>query len=94
MNVKKILKVVKNVFCTIFTVIGIVASTLFAQQIINKKCKKDDRENNEDIEHEIQNTDAADIVDTSPNQDTISSTIEQQQQELRQRIRDRLKKNV
>lgn len=91
MKMKKILKVIKNVICSIFTCISVFVTGIFIKEIINNDS---DKKNSEELKDEIKNTSAADVINDSPNKDNISATIEQQQQELRERVRERLRKKL
>lgn len=48
----------------------------------------------EKTKHELEKKSAADIIADSDNLDVISSNIEKEQQELRERVRNRLKKDL
>lgn len=91
-TIKKILKTIGAVIATIF--FGITAIFLFD----NHKNKKEEINNaekaREDKKNELEEKTADDIAADSPNPDTISTNIEREQEELRQRIRDRFKKNI
>ena len=89
---KKIWNVLKYILATVF--FGITAIFL----LNNKKNKEDEKEKaekaKEEKKNELEKKSADDIAADSPNPDTISSNIEHEQEEFRQRVRDRLKKNV
>ena len=89
---KKILKTIGCIFATIF--FGITAIFLFD----NHKNKKEEIDNaekaREEKKDELEKKSADDIAADSPNADTISTNIEREQEELRQRLRDRFNKNI
>ena len=91
-TLKKILKTIGTVLATIF--FGITAIFLFR----NNKNKKEEtnkaEQAREDKKNELEEKSPDDIAADSPNPDTISANIEREQEELRQRIRDRLNKNI
>lgn len=90
--IKKILKTIGAILATIF--FGVVAIFL----VKDKKNKEDEKSKaekaREDKRDELEKKSADDIAADSPNPDTISTNIEREQEELRKRIRDRLKKNI
>ena len=89
---KKIWIVLKYILATIF--FGIAAIFLFNEKN-NKKDEKEKAEKaKEDKKNELEKKSADDIAADSPNPDTISTNIEREQEELRERIRDRLNKNI
>ena len=87
---KKIGKVFLTILGTVF--FGFTASLIIAHD--KKEQKKDEKEQAEKIKEETKNElekkDAADIVADSPNQSTISTTISNEQADLRKRIKSRL----
>ena len=89
---EKILKTIGTVLATIF--FGITTIFLFR----NNKNKKEEtnkaEQAREDKKNELEEKSPDDIAADSPNPDTISANIEREQEELRQRIRDRLNKNI
>ena len=89
---KKILKTIGAIIATIF--FGVTAIFLFH----NDRTKKDETNNaekaKEDKKHELEEKSPDDIAADSPNPDTISTNIEREQEELRQRLRDRFNKNI
>ena len=95
---EKIKKTLKSIWTVIEYIVlaaffGIAAIFLFRKP-------KDRKENDiaekarEDKKNELEEKTPDDIAADSPNPDTISANIEREQEELRQRIRDRLKKNI
>ncbi len=48
----------------------------------------------QEIENEIKKTDAHDILDSSPNSNTISTSINNERKDFRERVRHRLNQNV
>ena len=94
-KIKKILSFIwtgiKYIAVTVF--FGIAAVFLFKKK--NNKDEKNEAEKaREDKKNELEEKTPDDIAADSPNPDTISANIEREQEELRQRIRDRLKKNI
>lgn len=90
---KKIWTIIKKIICGI----GFFLTTVFAVLFVKDKYKYDKRTEEEiknDKENEIKKTDAADLVADSPNQDDIQQSIEQQKEDFRKRIRDRLKQKI
>ena len=94
-KIKKILNFIwtgiKYIVVTVF--FGIVAVFLFRKKE-NKDEINEAEKAREDKKNELEEKSADDIAADSPNPDTISANIEREQEELRQRIRDRLKKNI
>lgn len=87
---KKIGEFLAAIFGTIF--FGFTASYLTSKdkqtkEVIENKAN----EIKEETKDEIEKTDAADIVADSPNQSAISTTIDNEKSDLRERIRNRLK---
>lgn len=72
---------------------GVAAIFLF-KKTNDKNNKTDAKKAREDKKNELEEKSPDDIAADSPNSDTISTNIEQEQEELRQRIRDRLNKNI
>ena len=92
---KKILKTIWTgiKYIAVTVCFGIAAIFLFRKT--NKKDELDKAEKaREDKKNELEEKSPDDIAADSPNPDTISSNIEREQEELRQRIRDRLNKNI
>ena len=91
-KIKKILKTIGTILATIF--FGVVAIFL----VKDKKNKEDEKSKaekaREDKRDELEKKSADDIAADSPNPDTISTNIEREQEELRERIRNRLRKNI
>ncbi len=91
-KLKQILKTIGTIIATVF--FGVTAIFLF-----NKNKNKTNEINNaekakEDKKDELEKKSADDIAADSPNSDTISTNIEREQEELRQRLRDRLNRNI
>ena len=84
-------QILTNIVTTIITVfLGIAAFFLFKEQ----KEKKDAETVKKETQDELEEMSADDIADNSPNADVISANIEHEQEALRQRLRDRFKKNI
>ena len=95
MLMEKLKKLLKTIGCVIATIFfGITAIFLFR----NDKTKKDETEKaeqaKEEKKNELEKKTADDIAADSPNPDTISTNIEREQEELRQRLRNRFNKNI
>ncbi|MBQ3642447.1 MAG: hypothetical protein IJL70_00515 [Treponema sp.] len=79
-------------------IVGFIAgamAALFLFFMLNSKSKKKSAEEIEkEKKDELEKKSADDIAADSPNPDTISTNIEREQEELRERIRDRLEKNI
>ena len=91
-TLKKILKTIGTIIATIF--FGITAIFVFKNHKETKNEKNEAEKAREDKRDELEKKSADDIAADSPNPDTISTNIEREQEELRKRIRDRLKKNI
>ena len=91
-KIKKILKTIGTILATIF--FGVVAIFL----VKDKKNKEDEKRKaekaREDKRDELEKKSADDIAADSPNPDIISTNIEREQEELRERVRNRLRKNI
>lgn len=91
-TLKKILKTIGYILATIF--FGVTAIFLFRDD----KNKKDENEKaekaKEETKNELEKKSADDIAADSPNADTISANIEQEQKEFRERVRNRLNKDI
>ena len=84
-------QILTNVVTAIITIVfGITAISLFKE----KKGKNDAEIVKKESKDELEKMSADDIAADSPNPDTISGNVEQEQEELRQRLRDRFKKNI
>ena len=94
-TIKKILKAIWTgiKFVAVTISFGIAAIFLFKKNE-NKDEIEEAEKAREDKKNELEEKSADDIAADSPNPDTISTNIEREQEELRQRIRDRLKKNI
>ena len=91
-KLKKILKTIGAVIATIF--FGITALFVFKYHKETKDETNKAEKAKEDKKHELEEKSPDDIAADSPNPDTISTNIEREQEELRQRLRDRFKKNI
>lgn len=91
-TLKKILKTIGTVIATIF--FGITAIFLFDKHKDKKEEIQKAEKAKEEKKNELEEKTADDIAADSPNPDTISANIEREQEEFRQRIRDRLNKNI
>ena len=82
----------KYILATVF--FGISAIFLLK----NKKNEEDEKQQaekaREEKKNELEEKTADDIAADSPNPDTISANIKHEQNELRERIRNRLNKNI
>ena len=94
---------IKTFFKNVWTVIKYIAVALFfgvaaTFLLRDKKPAKNEKDAaekaKEEKKDELEKKTADDIAADSPNPDTISTNIEREQEELRQRIRDRLNKNI
>ena len=91
-TLKKILKTIGCVIATIF--FGITAIFLFRDNQ-NKKNETEKAEKaKEEKRNELEKKSADDIAADSPNADTISANIEHEQKEFRERVRNRLNKDI
>ena len=91
-TLKKILKTIGAVIATTF--FGITAIFLFDKHKDKKEETEKAEKAKEEKKDELEKKSADDIAADSPNPDTISTNIEREQEELRERIRDRLNKNI
>ena len=91
-KLKKILKTIGSILATIF--FGITAIFLFKNHTETKNEKDEAETAREDKRNELEKKSADDIAADSPNPDTISTNIEREQEEFRERVRNRLNKNV
>ena len=91
-TLKKILKTIGAIIATIF--LGITAIFLFDKHKDKKEETDKAEKAKEEKKNELEEKSADDIAADSPNPDTISANIEREQEEFRQRIRDRLNKNI
>lgn len=90
-KLKTILKKIGNFLIGFFA--GVLAFFIFFFSVSKKKNSDADKVR-ENKENEIKEMAASDVISNSPNPDTISASIKQEQDKLRQRIRDKLSKNV
>ena len=89
----KIWHVIQIIVITLF--FGVAAIFLFRKDKDLEKKETDAAEKaKEDKKNELEKKSAYDIAADSPNPDTISTNIEREQEELRERIRNRLNKNI
>lgn len=91
-KLKKILKTIGAVIATIF--FGITAIFVFKDHKETKNEKDEAEKAREGKRNELEKKSADDIAADSPNSDTISANIEREQEEFRERVRNRLNKNV
>lgn len=91
-TLKKILKTIVTIIATIF--FGVTAIFMFDKHKDKKEELNNAEKAKEDKKNELEEKTPDDIVADSPNPDTISANIEREQEEFRQRIRDRLNKNI
>ena len=92
---EKIKKLLKTIGYIIVTVLLTIVAVFFVIKHKNTKDAKNKAEKaREDKQHELEEKTADDIAANSPNPDTISANIEREREALRQRIRDRLNKNI
>lgn len=89
-KLKKILIAIGTIIISFFA--GILSISLLRDD--SEKIQENAEKIKEEKKHELEKKSAADIAHDSPNHDTISTNIEKEQQELRKRLRDRLKQNV
>ena len=90
--IKKILSYIGTAIATVFL---FMTGLFILQNNKNKKTETQKAEKaREDKKNELETKSADSIASDSPNPDIISANIEQEQQELRERIRNRLNKNV
>ena len=94
---------IKTFFKNVWTVIKYIAVALFFGVaaiflLRDKKPAKNEKDAaekaKEEKKDELEKKSADDIAADSPNPDTISTNIEREQEELRERIRNRLNKNI
>jgi len=85
---KKFFEVLYSIIKGIFVLVGSIFFVSVIKDDINAK------ESSEEKENELKEKDASDIVADSPNQSVISESINSKQEELRQRIRARLHKDL
>ena len=91
-KIKNILNIIVSVLGTLF--FGFTAIFLFR----NNKNKKEEinkaEQVKEDKKNELEKKSPDDIVADSPNPDVVSANIEREQEEFRERVRNRLNKNI
>lgn len=94
-TLKKILKSIWTgiKYIAVTVCFGMAAIFLFRKN--DKKNELDEAEKaREDKKNELEKKTADDIAADSPNPDTISTNIEREQEELRQRLRNRFNKKL
>jgi len=91
MEIKKILKKIGSIIVTVFLTILAIFIVFYKT---TKKDNADAEKAKEDKRNELEEKTPDDIAANSPNPDTISTNIKREQEELRQRLRDRFKKNI
>jgi len=91
-TLKKILKTIGTIIASIF--LGIAAFFVCKDHLNTKDEKNEAEKAKEEKRNELEKKSADDIAADSPNPDTISSNIEREQEELRERVRNRLNKNI
>ena len=95
-KIKEILNKTWNILKYILVTIFFGIATIFLFN--NKKNSDNEKEKaekaKEEKKDELEKKSADDIAADSPNPDTISTNIEREQEELRERIRNRLNKNI
>ena len=89
---KKIGKGFLYVLGTLF--FGLTSIFLFDKHKNEKYEKELAEKKKEETKNELEKKSADDIASDSPNPDIISSNIEREQQEFRERVRNRLNKNI
>ena len=91
-TLKKILSYIGSAIATVFL---FMTGLWLIQNNKNKKTEKDNAEQaREEKKNELEEKSPDDIAADSPNADVISTNIEREQQELRERVRNRLNKNI
>jgi hypothetical protein len=96
MKIKEILKKIGIGFLYVLGTLffGLTSCFLFDKRK-NKKYEEElAKKAMEEKKNELEKKTADDIAADSPNADIISSNIEQEQQEFRERVRNRLNKNL
>lgn len=93
MNKEKIKKIIVAILLFIPSLLSAIYYVLFKQaKVENGKLKAESKK--EDIENEIKETNAADLVAESSNSETISTNIEREKEQFRERVRNRLKQKL
>lgn len=90
---KKLWEILKKMFCFIV----FLFASFFTVKLVKNKNKENEKKENEikeDVKNEIKKTNAADLVNDSPNKDDIQQSIDNIQEDFRQRIRDRFNKTL
>lgn len=93
MKKEKIKQILISIALFIPSLLAAIYYVLFKQaKAENGKLNAESKK--EDIEDEIKNTDAADLVAESSNSEVISTNIEREKEQFRERVRDRLKQKL
>ena len=96
MKIKEVLKKIGlgllYIIGTLF--FGFTSIFLFDKHKKEKENKLEAELEKEKTKNELEKKPASDIAADSPNPDTISSNIEREQEEFRERVRNRLNKNI
>lgn len=91
-TLKKILSYIGTAIATVFL---FMTGLWLLQNNKNKKIEIDKAEQaREEKKNELEEKTPDDIAADSPNPDVISANIEREQQEFRERVRNRLNKNI
>ena len=94
MKIKEILKKIGIGFLYALGTLFCGITFFFLSDKKKKKIMEEANDVREETKNELEKKSADDIAANSPNPDTISSNIEREQQEFRERVRNRLNKNV
>ena len=90
-KLKKIWEFIVSILAVIF--FGFTAIFLFKNDKNKKETEKAEKAR-EDKKNELEEKSADDIAADSPNADVISTNIEREKEEFRERVRDRFHKNI
>ena len=93
-KMKKILMGIGSFVLTVLLTIVAVFIVMAKQNMTKKDEITEAEKAREDKKNELEEKSADDIAADSPNHDTISANINREQKELRERIRNRLNKNI
>ena len=92
---EKFKKILSYIWTAIATVFLFMTGLWLLQNNKNKKVENDKAEKaREEKKDELEKKSPDDIANDSPNPDIISANIEREQQEFRERVRNRLNKNI
>ena len=94
MKIKEVLKKIGIGFLYILGTLFFGITFFFLSDKKKKKIMEDANDVREETKNELEKKSADDIAADSPNPDTISSNIEREQKEFRERVRNRLNKNL